>query len=116
MILSQIAAMAKNRVIGNKGQLPWNLPDDLKFFKAKTKGRIIVMGRKTFESLPKPLPHRLNVVVTRQEDYQTPEGVPCFGSIDEALSFCKTQTDKWGKEVFIIGGGEIYKQLSLIHI
>lgn len=110
MILSHIAAIAKNRVIGVNGDLPWDLPEDMKFFREKTSGHIIVMGRKTFESFPKPLKNRLHVVITRQENYQAPEGVVVFSNIDEALKFCETQTPQWGEEVFIIGGGEIYKQ------
>lgn len=110
MIVSAIAAMAKNRVIGVDGDLPWSLPEDMKFFRDKTKGHIIVMGRKTFESFPKPLPNRLHVVITRQDDYQVPEGVYVFKDIKSALDFCKTQTAKWAEEVFVIGGGEIYRQ------
>ena len=110
MILSQIAAMAKNRVIGKDGDLPWSLPEDMKFFREKTKGHMIIMGRKTFESFPKPLPQRLHVVITRQKDYKAPEGVHVFHSIDEAVEFCKDKTGEWGDEVFIIGGGEIYRQ------
>ena len=110
MIISHIAAIAKNKVIGVDGDLPWDLPEDMKFFRQKTSGHIIVMGRKTFESFPKPLKNRLHVVITRQEDYKAPEGVKVFTDINKALEFCKTQTDKWGEEVFIIGGGEIYKQ------
>ena len=112
MILSHIAAMAKNRVIGVDGKLPWDLPEDLKYFKDKTKNHIIVMGRKTFESLPKPLPHRLHVVITRQQDYKAPEGVHVFNDIEKAFDFCKdkTQSKQWDEEVFIIGGGEIYKK------
>jgi len=116
MTISQIAAMSKNRVIGKDGDLPWSLPEDLKYFKEKTKDHIILMGRKTFESLPKPLPHRLNVVVSRQKDYTTPEDVPCFSSIESALTFCKGEASKWGDKIFIIGGGQIYKQtMSLCH-
>jgi len=110
MILSHIAAMAKNRVIGVDGDLPWSLPEDMKFFRETTSGHIIVMGRKTFETFPKPLPNRLHVVVTRQKDYVAPEGVVVFSDIPSALEYCETQTEKWGEEVFIIGGGEIYKQ------
>lgn len=110
MILSHIAAIAKNNVIGTEGDLPWDLPEDMKYFRDKTSGHMIVMGRKTFESFPKPLKNRLHIVITRQEDYQVPEGVKVFGSIDEALQFCQTQTHEWGEEVFIIGGGEIYRQ------
>lgn len=112
MILTAIAAMAKNRVIGTKGDLPWRIPEDFKFFKDKTTGHIMIMGRKTFESLGGPLPNRLHVVITRQKDYE-PEGAHVFASIGDALDFCSAQTDSgaWPEEVFIIGGGEIYKQM-----
>lgn len=110
MILSAIAAMAANRVIGKNGDLPWRIPEDFKFFKDKTMGRIMIMGRKTFESLDGPLPGRLHVVVTRQKEYR-PQGAHVFHSIPEALEFCKSQTETWGDEVFIIGGGEIYKEM-----
>jgi dihydrofolate reductase len=110
MILSHIAAIAKNKVIGTQGDLPWDIPEDMKFFREKTSGHIIVMGRKTFESFPKPLKNRLHVVITRQESYKVPEGVHVFSNIDEAMAFCRTQTEQWSDEVFIIGGGEIYKQ------
>ncbi|MES2963338.1 MAG: dihydrofolate reductase [Bdellovibrionota bacterium] len=110
MILSAIAAMAKNRVIGSNGDLPWRIPEDFKFFKTKTSGHIMIMGRKTFESLGGPLPNRLHVVVTRQKDY-APEGAIVFHSVKEAVDYCRTQTAKWGDEVFIAGGGEIYKEM-----
>jgi dihydrofolate reductase len=110
VIISHIAALAKNHVIGADGDLPWDLPEDMKFFREKTSGHIIVMGRKTFESFPKPLKNRLHVVITRQPDYPAPEGVKVFSDIDTALKFCSTQTAQWGDEVFVIGGGEIYKQ------
>lgn len=110
MIISQIAAMSKNRVIGIDNDLPWHIPEDLKFFKEKTKGHAMIMGRKTFESLPGLLPHRLTVVVTRNKDWLAPAGVEVFPNIKEAVEFCKGQTEKWGEEIFICGGGEIYKQ------
>lgn len=110
MILSAIAAMASNRVIGRDGDLPWRIPEDMKFFMSKTTGHIMVMGRKTFESFGKPLPKRLHVVVTRQRGYKA-EGAHVFPSIDEALAFCRAQTDQWGDEVFIVGGGEIYREM-----
>ncbi len=110
MILSHIAALAQNNVIGTEGGLPWNLPEDMKFFKEKTQGHIIVMGRKTFESFPKPLKNRLHVVITRQKDYVAPEGVAVFPDIDSALKFCQKNIPTWPEEIFIIGGGEIYKQ------
>jgi len=110
MILSAIAAMAKNRVIGADGGLPWRIPEDFKFFKDKTTGHIMIMGRKTFESLGGPLPNRLHVVITRQQGYK-PEGAIVFHSVKEAVDYCRTQTAKWGEEVFIVGGGEIYKEM-----
>lgn len=110
MILSAIAAMASNRVIGKNGDLPWRIPEDFKFFKEKTMGHIMLMGRKTFDSLGKPLPGRLHVVLTRQKDY-APEGAHVFHDIQSALDFCRSQTEKWGNEVFVIGGGDIFREL-----
>ena len=110
MILSHIAALGKNKVIGSKGSLPWHLPEDLKFFRQKTLGHIIVMGRKTFESFKKPLEDRLHVVVTRKKNYPVSEKIEVFNNIESAFGFCASQSQKWGEEVFIIGGGEIYKQ------
>lgn len=111
MKLSAIAAMAANRVIGTEGDLPWSIPEDMKFFKEKTAGHIILMGRKTFDSFKgRLLPRRLHVVITRQENFHAP-GAHVFHSVDEALTFCATQTAQWGDEVFVIGGGEIYKTL-----
>ncbi len=111
MILSQIAAMAKNRVIGRGNDLPWHIPEDLKYFKRTTKGHMIVMGRKTFESVGvgKPLPNRLNIVVTRDKSFQA-EGIEVFHSIDEAILFCESKIGEWPEEVFICGGSEIYRQ------
>jgi dihydrofolate reductase len=113
MIVSSIAAMASNRVIGKNGDLPWKIPQDMKFFRDMTMGKIMLMGRKTFESFGKPLPGRLHVVVTRQQDYK-PEGAHVFHDLDSALAFCRSLTEKesgkWGEEVFVVGGGEIYKE------
>lgn len=111
MILSAIAAMAKNRVIGKNNQLPWHIPEDLKFFRESTKQKIIIMGRKTFESLPKPLPNRLHIVITRQSDYKTNFcDVQVVNSLDAALELAQALIPKWPEEVFIVGGAEIYKQ------
>ncbi|RYZ62132.1 MAG: dihydrofolate reductase [Proteobacteria bacterium] len=113
MILSAIAAMAANRVIGKDGDLPWKIPEDMKFFRDKTSGHIMIMGRKTFDSFGgKPLPNRLNVVITRQHDYE-PEGAHVVNNTEEAIDFCRGLVDSgaWPEEVFIIGGGEIYKQM-----
>ena len=130
LTFSHICAVAENNTIGLKGKLPWDIPEDLRFFHKKTKGKALIMGRKTFESLGKPLPHRLNVVVTRQK--QIPNGV-YYGTpsmkiseahpvvcptIPEAMEFCsqKEVLNKYGSEIFIIGGGEIYKQtLPFVH-
>ncbi len=103
MTLSIIAAIGPNNVIGNEGKLPWHLPEDLKRFKSLTMGHPIIMGRKTYESIGKPLPGRKNIVVTRQEKYEAPG---CFvaHSLDDAIESC------WDEDVFVIGGAEIYKQ------
>jgi dihydrofolate reductase len=99
-----VAAMARNRVIGHQGRMPWHLPADLKHFKAITLGHPVVMGRKTFESIGKPLPGRLNVVISRQR-LQLPDGVALAGSLEEALRACND-----AGRVMVIGGGEIYRQ------
>lgn len=102
--MNLIAAVDKNWGIGNERELLTHIPADLKHFKEKTEGNTIVMGRKTLESLPrgKPLPNRENVVITKQKDY-APEGVTVIHSIDEV--------DVTDKNTFVIGGGEIYKQM-----
>ena len=104
MRLSLIAAMASNRVIGRDNRLPWHLSADLKRFKRLTLGHTLVMGRKTFESIGRPLPGRSTVVVTRQEGY-APEGVQVVHSIAEALELAQGDD-----EVFIAGGGDIFQQ------
>lgn len=111
MNLSHIVAASENNVIGNNGDLPWRLKEDMKFFMEKTTGHIIIAGRKTFESFPKkkPLPNRLNIVITRQKDYK-PEGVEVCTSLEEAIKLADTKHSEYNDEVFIIGGGEIYKQ------
>lgn len=97
--------MAKNRVIGKDNQMPWHLPADLKHFKAVTMAKPIVMGRKTYESIGRPLPGRQNVVISRNVDYQV-EGCDVVNSIDEALELL-AEID----EVMIIGGGFLYSQM-----
>jgi dihydrofolate reductase len=111
MIVSQIAAMAKNRSIGLDNNLPWHIPEDMKFFRDTTKDRICIYGRKTYESLGyKPFPKRPNIVISRNPD-QVPnkEAVIVVSSLEAALEVARGQTDKWGQEVFICGGAEIYK-------
>ncbi|MCI6549385.1 MAG: dihydrofolate reductase [Prevotella sp.] len=104
MTLNIIAAVARNRAIGYQNKLLYWLPDDLKRFKALTTGHTIIMGRRTFESLPKgALPNRRNIVLSRSQ--QTLPGCECFTSIEEALRHCQPDED-----VYVIGGASIYKQ------
>ncbi|WP_418264039.1 dihydrofolate reductase [Flavobacterium faecale] len=107
-MIIMIAAAAENNALGKNNQMIWHLPNDFKRFKALTTGHHIIMGRKTFESFPKPLPNRTHIVISRQKEY-APEGCIVVSSIEEALSACPKDQD-----VFIIGGGEIY-QLALPH-
>lgn len=107
--LSIIVAMANNRAIGKDNQLLWHLPEDLKYFKRTTMGKPIIMGRKTFESIGRPLPGRLNIVVTRQADWQH-EGVKVVHSIDDAMNLADSQALIDGiEEVMLIGGAELYQ-------
>ncbi|GIZ09220.1 dihydrofolate reductase [Flavobacterium sp. UMI-01] len=98
-----IAAAAENNALGKDNALLWHLPNDFKRFKSITTGHHIIMGRKTFESFPKPLPNRTHIVISRQKDYK-PEGCLVVNSLQEALAACPKEEDS-----FIIGGGEIYK-------
>ena len=104
MTVTIIAAMAENRVIGKDGAMPWHLPDDLARFKSITMGHPVIMGRKTFESLGRPLPGRQNIVLSRREGY-APEGVTVARTLDEALELAGV-----AREVFICGGGEVYRE------
>lgn len=110
MILSHITAMSRNRVIGKDGKLPWHIPEDLKFFKKMTQGKVMIMGRKTFESLPGQLPNRHHIVVSRNTFVSDESDVDFVHSIEEALEKATRLSRKYGDEVFIVGGGEIYKQ------
>ena len=101
-----IAAMSENRVIGNGNKIPWHIPEDFKWFKKMTTGGVAVMGRKTFESLGKPLAGRTNIVITSNPGWNA-EGVKITHSIDAAL---KEAFATEAKSVYIIGGGEIFKQ------
>ncbi|MHB0990306.1 MAG: dihydrofolate reductase [Burkholderiales bacterium] len=103
-IISLVAAVSRNGVIGIRNSLPWHLPADLRFFKQLTLGHAIVMGRKTFDSIGRPLPGRTNIVISRGT-YQAPQGVEAVNSIDAAIALCEEQS-----EVFFIGGGEIFQQ------
>jgi dihydrofolate reductase len=106
MIVSAIVAVAKNNVIGIKNQIPWYLPADLKFFKKTTLDHHVIMGRKTFESIGKPLPNRTNVVITRDPFYAA-TGCMVVHSLDEALALAEKNGEN---EAFIIGGGQMYEQ------
>ena len=103
--LTIIVAAAENDAIGLGNKLIWHLSDDLKRFKALTNGHHIIMGRKTFESFPKPLPNRTHVVITRQGDYKVPDGVIVVHNLEDAIDAAKNDS-----KPFIIGGGQIYKQ------
>ncbi len=107
-----IAAISKNYVIGKDGDLPWHIPDDLKHFKAETKNKIIVLGRKSYDSLrPKPLPNRYHIVITRNLDsVPSTENVITVSNMDEAAKVAQKNSAKWGNDIMICGGGEIYKQ------
>ena len=105
-MLSFIAAVSDNNVIGKNNKLPWHLPADMKFFKNTTWALPVIMGRKTFESFPKALLGRTNIVITRQENYSA-ENITIVKSLDEALAEAeRLQTE----EIFVIGGSEIYRQ------
>jgi dihydrofolate reductase len=115
-LIKIIVATSKNRVIGDSNKLIWHLPADLRRFKEITTGNTIVMGRKTFESIGRPLPNRRNIIITRNSEYEV-EGCEIVNSLEEALMICNNNC-------FIIGGGEIYKQsmeianqiyLTLVH-
>ena len=109
--IAMIAGVAENDVIGSDQTIPWRVPSDMAFFKKTTMGKPIVMGRKQFETVGKPLPGRTNIVITRQRDYR-PEGVLVFHDVETAL----TEAGKIARadgvdEIMIIGGGELYAQL-----
>lgn len=106
MKISLIAAVAENRVIGKDNDLIWHLPEDLRFFKRVTSGHHILMGRKNYESIGRPLPKRTNVIITRNTAYQV-EGCEVVHSLDEALELARKNGET---EAFVIGGGEIYAQ------
>ena len=109
--IAMIAGVAENGVIGSDQTIPWRVPSDMAFFKRTTMGKPVVMGRKQYETVGKPLPGRTNIVVTRQTGYQ-PDGVLVFQSIDAALAKAREIAEADGvDEIMIIGGGEIYAQL-----
>ncbi len=103
-LISLIVAHDENRVIGYENDMPWHLPGDLAYFKRTTMGKPIVMGRKTFESIGKALPGRLNIVITTQADYDA-ENIVTVSSLEEAIQVASAQSE----EIMIIGGGKIFK-------
>ncbi|MBC3542095.1 dihydrofolate reductase [Rufibacter sediminis] len=119
-MIALVVAIAENRVIGKDNQLIWHLPKDLQHFKKLTMGHPMVMGRKTFEAIGKPLPGRTSIIVTRQPGYTAPEGCLVTSSLEEALQQALTLDET----VLVVGGGEIYQQalplaevvyLTLVH-
>lgn len=105
-MIALVVAASENNVIGDNGNLPWHLPKDLKFFKDLTWGMVIIMGRKTYEANEKPLPGRVNVVMTSKADWER-EGVLVAHTVNEALRIAKSTNCK---DYYVIGGGEIYKE------
>ena len=117
-VISHLVAMAKNRVIGVNNDLPWSLPDDLNHFKRYTLNKPIVMGRKTFESIRKPLPHRINIVISRS--LSEIEGVYVFSEVEDGIAFANQYNEKHQleNEVIIIGGAQIFSEtlpIRLVH-
>jgi dihydrofolate reductase len=104
MIITLIAAMAENRVIGNRNAIPWNIPGDQKRFKDITMGHPVIFGRKTFEIIGRPLPGRKNIVLTHRRDYR-PQGAAVAHSLDEAFAGCEG-----AGEVFVCGGGMVFHE------
>ena len=104
MKITLVAAIASNNVIGKENSLPWNIPEDLKRFKQMTSGHTILMGRKTFDSIGRPLPNRQNIVMTKDENFDQ-EGIKVINDFDEALELIKESND----DIFVIGGSKIYE-------
>lgn len=111
MKLALIWAMSRNRVIGRNNALPWHLSEDLKYFKRVTMGKPVIMGRKTWESIGRPLPGRTNIVITRNPDYAVPDGVRVVTSLDAAIDLAeKICLIEGMDEAIVMGGAEIYAQ------
>lgn len=107
-MISIIVATAENGVIGKNNQMLWKLSTDFKFFKKLTTGHSVIMGRKTFESIGRPLPNRTNIVISRQKDFILPDGVLKVNSLESAIEIVKNYAGN--EEIFIIGGGNVYEQ------
>ena len=104
MKITLVAAIASNNVIGKENSLPWNIPEDLKRFKQMTSGHTILMGRKTFDSIGRPLPNRQNIVMTKDENFER-EGIKVINDFDDALELIKESNE----DVYVIGGSNIYE-------
>lgn len=105
-MIAHIAAISQNNCIGKDGDLPWHIPEDMERFKEKTQGSVVLMGRKTWESIPekfRPLPERKNLILTTKQDYSVPEGVDTYDNIPQALSDYKEE------DIFVIGGESVYE-------
>ncbi|WP_206367132.1 dihydrofolate reductase [Sphingobacterium sp. SGG-5] len=102
--ITLIVAAAENNAIGKDNQMPWHLPNDFKYFKNTTLEHSVVMGRKTFDSIGKPLPERRNIILTRDQNYTSPD-VDVANSVDDVLTYCRDE-----REIFVIGGANVYKQ------
>ena len=109
MKIAMIWAMADNRVIGRDNKLPWHLPNDLKYFKRLTTGKPVIMGRKTYDSIGKPLPNRTNIIITRDQSFKA-EGIKVVHTLDAAIELAEAECLISGaEEVIVMGGAEIYK-------
>jgi len=104
-MISMIAAIGENKALGIKNKLPWNIPEDTKWFRGKTNGKVVITGRKTYESIGFPLPKRTNIIVTRDPNYEV-KGCIVVHSLEKAIKKAQELTKE---EIFIIGGGQIYK-------
>lgn len=113
MILSQIVAISENFTIGKDNKLLWHFPEDLKYFKTQTLGKIMIMGRKTYDSLGKPLPKRFHIVISRSPLKSEFPNVHYVQTIAEAIEFAKTKIGEYPEEVMVVGGAEIYQQTRL---
>ena len=113
-MISLIAAIGKNNELGKGNTLVWDMPNDLKYFRDTTAGHPVIMGRKTYESIGRPMPNRRNIIITRDKNYSAP-GIEVVNSLEEALKLCTSpqpspEKGEGDNEIFIIGGGDIYKQ------
>lgn len=107
--ICHIVAVDKNSCIGRGNEMPWHIPLDFKYFKDTTKGHPIIMGRKTFESIGRPLPDRLNIVLTKDKSSVSDDGVVVTDAVEKAIEFAKEHEDFDSSKIFIIGGAQIYK-------